>query len=141
MAVTWDIAALDATKTVGSLSDVVTTVHWTASDSATVGRGDSAVVHDGRAYGIVVLAAADSGSFTAYEDITKDNAIAWAKAALGSDEVTAIETNIAKAQMLEREIQEKVAEKNKLMQPIMEDQGAIKQLEKLSDVVQPVESK
>ena len=49
--------------------------------------------------------------------------------------------NIAKAQMLEREIQEKVAEKNQLMQPIMEDQGALKQLEKLSDVVQPVESK
>ena len=95
MAVTWDIAALDATKTVGSLSDVVTTVHWTASDPETVGSGDSAVVHDGRAYGIVVLAAADSGSFTAYEDITKVNAIAWAKAALGSDEVTAIETNIA----------------------------------------------
>ena len=52
-----------------------------------------------------------------------------------------LDLNIAKAQMLEREIQEKVAEKNKLMQPIMEDQGAIKQLEKLSDVVQPVESK
>ena len=43
--------------------------------------------------------------------------------------------------MLEREIQEKVAEKNKLMQPIIEDQGALKQLEKLSDVVQAVESK
>nr|BAR20653.1 hypothetical protein [uncultured Mediterranean phage uvMED] len=54
---------------------------------------------------------------------------------------TRLDLNIAKAQMLEREIQEKVAEKNQLMQPIMEDQGAIKQLEKLSDVVQPVESK
>ena len=52
-----------------------------------------------------------------------------------------LDLNIAKAQMLEKEIQEKVAEKNKLMQPIMEDQGALKQLEKLSDVVQPVESK
>ena len=93
MAVTWDIAALDATKTVGSLSDVVTTVHWTASDSETVGSGDSAVVHSGSAYGSVGLAEADSGSFTA--DITKDNAIAWAKAALGSDEVTSIETGIA----------------------------------------------
>ena len=30
MAVIWDIAALDATKTVGSLSNVVTTIHWTA---------------------------------------------------------------------------------------------------------------
>ena len=43
--------------------------------------------------------------------------------------------------MLEREIQQKTAEKNQLMQPIIEDQGALKQLEKLSDVVQPVESK
>ena len=54
---------------------------------------------------------------------------------------TRLDLNIAKAQMLEREIQEKIAEKNQLMQPIMEDQGALKQLEKLSDVVQPVESK
>jgi len=87
MAVTWDIVALDATKTVGSLSDVVTTVHWTASDA----DGD----HTGSSYGSVGLAEADSSSFTAYKDITKDNAIAWAKAALGSDEVTAIETRIA----------------------------------------------
>ena len=87
MAVTWDVVALDATKTVGSLSDVVTTVHWTASDA----DGD----HSGYAYGSVGLAEADSGSFTAYADITKDNAITWAKAALGSSEVTAIETKIA----------------------------------------------
>jgi len=95
MAVTWNVVSLDATKTVGSLSDVVTTVHWTASDSETVGSGDSAVVHNGFRYGSVGLAAADSGSFTTYADITKDNAITWAKAALGSDEVTAIETSIA----------------------------------------------
>ncbi len=87
MAVTWDIVALDATKTVGSLSDVVTTIHWTASDA----DGN----HTGYAYGSVELAEADSGSFTVYADITKNNAIAWAKAALGSDEVTAIETRIA----------------------------------------------
>ena len=95
MAVTWDVTSLDATKTVGSLSDVVTTVHWTASDSETVGSGDSAVVHTGSTYGSVGLAEADGSSFTAYADITKDNAIAWAKAALGTDEVTAIETGIA----------------------------------------------
>ena len=54
---------------------------------------------------------------------------------------TRLDLNIAKAQMLEREIQHKTAEKNQLMQPIMEDQGALKQFEKLSDVVQAVESK
>ena len=91
MAVTWNVVSLDATKTVGSLSDVVTTVHWTASDSETV----SDVIHSGSAYGAIGLAEADSKSFTAYKDITKDNAVAWAKAALGSDEVTRIETSIA----------------------------------------------
>ena len=87
MAVTWDVIALDATKTVGSLSDVVTTVHWTANDV----DGE----HTGSSYGSVGLAEADSGSFTAYADISKDNAIAWAKAALGTDEVTRVETSIA----------------------------------------------
>jgi len=54
---------------------------------------------------------------------------------------TRLDFNIAKLQMLKKEIQEKQAEAQQLMQPIMEDQGALKQLEKLSDVVQPVESK
>ena len=92
MAVTWDVAALDATKTVGSLSDVITTVHWTASDSE-AGSGDTS--HEGYCYGSIGLAAADRSSFTAYGSVTKENAVAWAKAALGSDEVTAIETGIA----------------------------------------------
>ena len=95
MAVTWDVVSLDSTKTVGSLSDVITTVHWTASDSETVGSGDSAVVHTGSSFGAIALADADSGSFIAYADVTKDNAIAWAKAAIGTDVVTAIETQIA----------------------------------------------
>ena len=95
MAVTWNVVSLDVTKSVGSLSDVVTTVHWTASDSETVGSGDSAVIHYGDAFGAVTLAAANSASFTPYADITKENAISWAKAALGSDEVTSIETGIA----------------------------------------------
>ena len=86
MAVTWN-ATLEGEKTVGSLSDVVTTIHWTASDV----DGE----HTGSSYGAVGLAEADSGSFIAYASITKDNAIAWAKAALGSDEVTRIETYIA----------------------------------------------
>ena len=95
MAVVWDVHSLDATKTVGSLSNVVTIVHWRATDSETVGSGDSAVVHTGECIGSQALAEADSASFTAYADITKTEAIAWAKAALGSEEVTNIETKIA----------------------------------------------
>ena len=58
---------------------------------------------------------------------------------------TRLDLNIAKLQMIDREIQEKVAEKNKLVPFIIEDQGALKQFAKLSDVVtdpvQTVESK
>ena len=54
---------------------------------------------------------------------------------------TRLDLNIATAQMLQKEIQQKQTELQKLTQPIMEGQGALKQLEKLSDVVQTVESK
>ena len=91
MAVTWSVASLDATKTVGSLSDVVTTVHWTASDSETVGSD----TYTGSSYGSVGLSEADSSSFTAYASISEADAVTWAKAAIGTDEVTAIETGIA----------------------------------------------
>ena len=91
MAVTWNIQSLDATKTVGSLSDVVTRIHWTASNSETV----DGVQHTGYTYGGVWLSEPDSSSFTAYKDITATAAIAWAKAALGSTQVTAIEAKVA----------------------------------------------
>ena len=45
---------------------------------------------DSKSYSINVCS-----RITAYASVTKDNAIAWAKAAIGSDEVTAIETRIA----------------------------------------------
>ena len=91
MAVTWSVVSLDSIKTVGSLSDVVTNVHWTASDSETVGEE----TYTGSSYGVVGLAEADSSAFTAYADIKESDAVAWAKAAIGADEVTAIETGIA----------------------------------------------
>ncbi len=54
---------------------------------------------------------------------------------------TRLDLNLAKLQMLQKEIQTKQAEAQQLTQPIIEDQGALKQLEKLSEVVQSVESK
>ena len=95
MAVVWNVVALDRAPTEGSLADVIKTVHWTAQDSETVGSGDSAVTHQGSSYGSVGLGTADADDFTAYASVSKDNAVAWAKAALGSDQVTAIETGIA----------------------------------------------
>ena len=51
MAITWNVVSLDATKAVGSLADVVNTIHWTASDV----DGE----HNGYAYGSVGIAPPD----------------------------------------------------------------------------------
>ena len=92
MAVTWNVTSYNGEKTLGSLSDVLTTLHWTAKDS----DGN----HSGNDYGAVHLAAPDAGSFIALASITKDDLIAWVKNTLGADEVTEIETRIA-AQIIE----------------------------------------
>ena len=46
------------------------------------------------AYGSVGLEAPDADDYTAFADITLSGAIDWAKAAIGSDEVTAIESGL-----------------------------------------------
>ena len=87
MAVTWTIASMDRDITQNGKADVVTTIHWRASETDSDGN-------TGSSYGSVGVTLG-SQSFIAYADITEDMAIGWAKDALGSDEVTAIEANIA----------------------------------------------
>ena len=95
MAATWSIVSLNRQVSLDGKSDVVTTVHWEITDSEDVGSGDDAVTHRGRSYGAVGLDTSDLSSFTAYADITEANAIAWAKAALGADEVALREKSVA----------------------------------------------
>ena len=91
MAATWKIAACDRTVSLGGEADVITTVHWDVTDKETVDGVD----HYGRLYGSVGINTDDLSSFTAYADVTEANAIVWAKEALGSDEVTRLETDVA----------------------------------------------
>ena len=86
MAVTWTIASMDRDITQDEKADVVTTIHWRASETDSDGN-------TGSSYGSVGVTLG-SGSFVAYADITEANAIAWAKDALG-DQVAEIESNIA----------------------------------------------
>ena len=84
---TWTIASMDRDITQDGKANVVTTIHWRASETDSDGN-------TGSSYGSVGVTLG-SGAFVAYADITEANAIQWAKDALGSDEVTAIETSIA----------------------------------------------
>mgnify|MGYP001416089305 CR=1 FL=1 len=87
MAVLWTISNMDREIKLDDKNDVVTTIHWRASETDSDGN-------TGSSYGSVGVTLG-SQSFVAYADITEANAIQWAKDALGSDEVTAIETSIA----------------------------------------------
>ena len=46
--------------------------------------------------GLINLDLSDLSSFTTYSDITEANALTWAKAGIGSDEVSALENVVTK---------------------------------------------
>ena len=87
MAITWTISTMDRDITQGDKADVVTTIHWRASETDSDGNS-------GSSYGSVGVTLG-SQSFIAYADIKESDAIQWAKDALGTDKVTAIEAGIA----------------------------------------------
>ena len=89
MAVTWKAVSLDRKLKDGDKDNVVTTVHWTATDSEV----DEENTYSGRAYGSVGLDA-PGDSFTPYADITEEQAVGWAKSALGDDEVARWEKSV-----------------------------------------------
>jgi len=95
MAATWSIASLHRQVSLDGKADVVTAVHWQVMDSETVGSGDDEVTYSGRSYGSVGLDTSDLSSFTAYAEVTEADAIAWAKAALGEDQVAQYEKSVA----------------------------------------------
>ena len=78
---------MDRDITQDGKANVVTTIHWRASDTDSDGNS-------GLSYGSVSVTLG-SQSFIAYADIKESDAIQWAKDALGTDEVTAIEASIA----------------------------------------------
>ncbi len=86
MAVTWTIANMERDLVQGDNTDIVTILHWRASDEDADGN-------TGSAYGTVGVTLI--GTPVPYADITEEQAIGWAKDALGADEVTSIEDGIA----------------------------------------------
>ena len=85
MAVTWKVVNLDYTKSLSGKTNVVTNVHWKAEDVKT--SGDK--VYPAMEKGSVSLDTSDLSSYTAYDDVTEEVAVGWAKNILGSLEVVA----------------------------------------------------
>ena len=90
MAVTWKIVNTDYTVTGAKGTNQIHQLHWDCGDAETV----DGVTHSGRMYGSIGCPD-PSGSFIEYAKVTEANCITWAKALLGSDKVTEIETAVA----------------------------------------------
>jgi len=89
----WNCRTVDCYPTDQSYTDVVYNVHWIVT--GTSDQKDS----EGNFYtatniGTETISTSDLSSFTPFADLTNADVVAWTKAAMGADQVTALETNI-----------------------------------------------
>lgn len=84
---TWNIAQLDTYLEYEGHPDVVFTVHWTLS--GTDGEYTAGV------YGSVGVTLDPEATFIPFASLTEKQVIGWVKAALGEEQVTSYEENVA----------------------------------------------
>ena len=84
---TWVINAMDCYPQDAGQTDVVFTVHWTLN--GTDGSG-----HNGSVYGTVGVTYTAGEPFTPYAQLTQAQVVGWVEAALGPEQVAAMEANI-----------------------------------------------
>jgi hypothetical protein len=91
---TWNVVSMDAYPELDGETDVVFTVHWTLN--GTDGT------YNGSVYGSVGVTLDEGATFTPYADLTQAQVIGWVQDALGEEQVTAYEANVA--QQIENQI-------------------------------------
>jgi hypothetical protein len=91
---TWNINQMDAYPEYEGSTNVVFTVHWsvTATEDEYVGYS----------YGSVGLTLDPEATFTPFAELTKEQVVGWVHAALGEEQVVAIETSLANQIELQR---------------------------------------
>ena len=95
MSVKWSINQLDYEILKDGKSNVVTSIHWTTSDSKEVTKDGEKVTYSGSSYGVVGLDISDLSSFVEYDKLDEDTVIGWLKSKLGEEQVKSIEDGIA----------------------------------------------
>lgn len=91
---TWNVVSLDCYPEYEGETDVVFTVHWTL-----VGTDGT---YNGSVYGSVGVTLDPDAPFVPYADLTQAQVIGWVQDALGEEQVTAYEANVA--QQIENQI-------------------------------------
>ena len=93
MAVTWTIVSTEADIATGEIK----VLHWEASDYEIVGENSKQVIHRGKVCGAQILDVdSSSEDFIQWQDVTEENAINWVKTYMGTEEVTNVETEVAR---------------------------------------------
>lgn len=84
MAVVWNVVQMQRNLPDGDTppDGLVTLLHWTAQFG------------EARNYGSVELGAPDPDNYTPYSNVTEEQAIQWAKDALGPETVSGIESDL-----------------------------------------------
>ena len=91
---TWSVVSMDAYPEYEGNADVVSTVHWTLT--GTDGT------YNGGVYGSVGFTLDPEATYVPYADLTQAQVIGWVQSALGEEQVTAYEANVA--QQIENQI-------------------------------------
>ena len=87
---TWTISQTDFVLSQDGLTNVINNLHWQCDAAETSGGKDYAAGN----YGTQLLAAPDPSGFTDYNSVTEADCVAWLKAAMGADAVTALEAGL-----------------------------------------------
>tara|TARA_R110000744_G_scaffold224915_1_gene343397 strand:- start:28 stop:360 length:333 start_codon:yes stop_codon:yes gene_type:complete len=87
---TYTIPQTDFVLGEDGLTNVINNLHWRCNAAETNGGKD----YIAGSYGTQGLAAPDPSAFTAYDSVTEADCIAWLKAAMGDDAVTALEDSL-----------------------------------------------
>jgi len=88
--ITWTIPQTDFVLSQDGLTNVINNLHWRCDAAETNGGKE----YSAGSYGSQGLAAPDPNAFTSYDSVTEANCIAWLKAEMGDDAVTALEADL-----------------------------------------------
>ena len=86
---TWTIAQTDFVLSEDGLTNVINVIHWAVNAEQT--EGDD--TYNASVYGTQSVTF-DPDNFTDYADVTEADCIAWVQAAMGEEQVTALETGL-----------------------------------------------
>jgi len=98
----WTVDALDVVPSQDGQTNVVSNVHWrvTANNDETKtitnldGTTSTVLAYQSTVYGTQPLTYTAGSPFTDYSALTKDTVIGWVQAAMGAEQVTAIQANL-----------------------------------------------